>query len=169
MGLEIKYINGQTPLDEDEKEGLKIQTIAARGKLDEFEQQNIEKAVEWTLKNKFKMERILSEDFIKNLHKRMFNDVWRWAGKFRRTEKTLGVDPYAISIELRNLIDDSKFWIKNETFDSDEIAVRFSHRIVKIRLFPNGNGRHSRLIGDVVINHIFEKPVFTWGGKDIIH
>ena len=169
MGLEIEYIDGQTPLDEDEKEGLKISTITTRGDLDEFEQQNIEKAVEWTLKNKFKEERILSEDFIKSLHKRMFEDVWNWAGEFRKTEKSLGVDPYKIGIELRNLLDDCKYWINNKTFDQEEIAVRFSHRIVKIHLFPNGNGRHSRLIGDVVINHIFGHPVFTWGGKALVH
>ena len=169
MGLNLDYINGQTPLDEDEKEGLKISTIMTRGDLDEFEQQNIEKAIEWTLGNKFSSDKILSEEFIKNLHKRMFDDVWKWAGKFRITEKTIGVDPYTIAVELRNLIEDCKYWIAENIFKPDEIAVRFSHRIVKIHLFPNGNGRHSRLIGDIIISHVYEKPVFSWGKGDLVH
>jgi len=169
LGLDIEYINGQTPLDEDEKEGLKIITITTRGEQDEFEQQNNEKAIEWTLKNKFKLGKILTEDFIKNLHKRMFGDVWKWAGEFRNTNKNIGVDKYQIGIELKNLIDDGKYWVENNTFTGDEFAVRFSHRVVKIHLFPNGNGRHSRLLGDIITNHGFDKPVFTWGGKDLVH
>lgn len=169
MGLNLDYINGQTPLDEDDKEGLKISTIMTRGDLDEFEQLNIEKAVEWTLGNKFSSDKILSEEFIKNLHKRMFDDVWKWAGEFRTTEKNIGADPYTIGVELRNLINDCKYWIKESTFLPDGIAVRFSHRIVKIHLFPNGNGRHSRLIGDIIISHVFEKPVFSWGKGDLVH
>lgn len=169
MGLNLNYINGQTPLDEDEKEGLKIPTITTRGELDEFEQLNIEKAVEWTLKNKFAIERILTEEFIKELHKRMFGDVWQWAGEFRKSNKNIGVDKFMIGIELRNLIDDCKYWISNKTFSYDEISLRFSHRIVQIHLFPNGNGRHSRLIGDILINHVFKLLVFTWGRKDLLH
>ena len=169
MGLDIEYINGQTPLDEDEKEGLIISTITTRGELDEFEQLYIEKAVEWTLKNKFKLDKILTERFIKNLHKRMFGEVWKWAGEFRNTNKNIGVDKFQIGIELKNLIDDGKYWIENNIFVADEFAVRFSHRVVKVHLFPNGNGRHSRLLGDILVNHCFNKPVFTWGGKDLVH
>lgn len=90
MGLDFKYIDGQTPISEEEKEGLLIKSITTRGELDELEQLNIEKTVEWTLNNKFVKEKILSEEFIKSVHKRMFGEVWEWAGKFRRSEKTLG-------------------------------------------------------------------------------
>ena len=146
MGLTFDYIYGQTPISEEEKEGLLIQSITTRGELDEFEQQNIEKAIEWTLTKKFTKEYILSEELIKELHRRMFNDVWVWAGKFRKTNKNLGVDKFEIRVEIRNLIDDCNFWIENKTFGEDEIAIRFKHRIVKIHPFPNGNGRHSRLL-----------------------
>ncbi|PIQ07630.1 MAG: cell filamentation protein Fic [Ignavibacteriales bacterium CG18_big_fil_WC_8_21_14_2_50_31_20] len=167
MGLEIEYLPGQTPLDHDELEGLKIPTITTRGELDEFEQQNIEHAVEWTLKNKFKADKILTVEFIKTLHKRMLGEVWRWAGEFRTTNKNLGVDKFEIPIELRNLIDDTKYWIEKSVFKPDEIAIRFSHRIVKIHPFPNGNGRHSRLIGDILANHVFSHDVFSWGGENL--
>lgn len=169
MGLDLKYTNGQTPLDEDEKQGLLISTVTTREELDEFEQLNIQNAVAWSLKNLFKIENILTEEFIKSLHRKMFGNVWSWAGTFRKTDKNIGVDKYQIVIELRNLINDCQYWVKHETYPPDEIAIRFSHRIVQIHLFPNGNGRHSRLIGDIIINHVFGRPVFTWGSSDLLH
>ena len=168
MGLDLDYDDGQTPLDEDEKEGLLIPTIATRGELDEFEQQNIEKAVEWSLHRKFKKETILSEAFIKEVHRRMYADVWAWAGEFRKTNKNLGADKLQIGIELKKLLDDTEYWIEHKTFQQDEIAVRFKHRIVSIHCFANGNGRHSRLMADIIIEHIFKKPVFTWGASNLI-
>ena len=167
MGLELEYIKGQTPLDEEEIEEIKIKTISVRGELDEFEQANIEKAIEWSLKRKYSYEKILTVEFIKELHKRMFSDVWKWAGKYRNTNKNIGVDKYVIEQELRVLLDDCKFWIENRTFPEDEIAIRFKHRLVKIHLFPNGNGRHSRLCADILVSQAFNKPIFTWGGNNI--
>lgn len=168
MGLNINYIEGQTPIDEDEKKGLQISSITTREELDEFEQLNIERAIEWTLSKKFKQDDILSERFVKELHKRMLEDVWQWAGKFRTRNKNIGVDWQNISVSLRQLLDDCRFWIENKTYPEDEIAVRFSHRIVSIHCFPNGNGRHSRLIADVIISYIFNKPVFTWGRANLV-
>ena len=167
MGLNLTYIEGQTPVDEDEKKGLLIKTISTREDLDEFEQYNIEKAVEWSMKYKFKIDKILDEMFIKDLHKRMFNEVWRWAGKFRNTNKNLGVDKFQIGVELRNLIDDCKYWIDDSTYTEDEIAIRFKHKLVSIHLFPNGNGRHSRLCADILISHGFGKQIFYWGGNHL--
>ena len=167
MGLELNYENGQTPISEEEKEGLLIKTISTKGELDEFEQKNNEDAVAWTFKRKFKLDEILTEKFICDVHKRMFNDVWGWAGKFRKTNKNIGVDKFKIAIELRDLFDDCRYWIRNKTYPEDEIAVRFKHRIVKIHPFPNGNGRHSRLCGDILISHFFKRPVFTWGSANL--
>ena len=167
MGLVLEYIDGQTPLDEDEKEGLLIKTITTREELDEFEQLNIEKAIEWTISKKFNLNYVLSEKFVKELHFKMFGDTWSWAGNFRKTNKNIGVDKYSIGVSLRCLIDDGKFWIKNNTYSEDEIAIRFKLRIVKIHCFPNGNGRHSRLIADVIINKIFEKPYFSWSSNSL--
>ena len=130
MGLNLKYLEGQTPLDEDEKEGLRIKTISTQGDLNEFEQLNIEKAVEWTIHAKLKPERILTEKFAKEIHKKMYGDVWKWAGKFRKSDKNIGISWPQISIELKGLMDDTSFWIKNKTFEPEEIAIRFKHRIV---------------------------------------
>ena len=167
MGLNLDYIDGQTPIDEDEKEGLLIQIISTLGELDEFEQLNVEKAVDWTMKRKLTPDKILTEDFAKELHKRMFGNVWKWAGTFRNSNKNIGVDKYEIGIKLRDLLDDCRYWIEHKTYPEDEIAVRFSHRIVNIHPFPNGNGRHSRLIADILINHGLGKSHFTWGSKNL--
>lgn len=167
MGLNIDYIDGQTPLDEDEKEGLLIHSITTRGELDEFEQLNIEKALQWTINKKWKSHYILSEDFVKDLHRRMFNQVWTWAGEYRRTNKNIGVDKYQIGISLRQLLDDCSYWVANKTYSDEEIAIQFKNRLVKIYCFPNGNGRHSRLMADIIIGHIFGKPVFTWNRTNL--
>lgn len=168
MGLDLEYVDGQTPLDEDEKEGLLIPTIATRGEFDEFEQQNIEKAILWTLKRSFKPNVIFTEKFIKDVHKRMYSDVWAWAGDFRKTDKNIGIDKWQIPTELRNLLDDTKFWMANNVYPPEEIATRFKHRIVSIHCFANGNGRHSRLMADIIIEKVFKQPIFTWGAADLV-
>lgn len=168
MGLNLVYIEGQTPLDEEEKEGLLITTISTREELDEFEQYNIEKAIQWIYSRKLKKEQLLSEKFIKELHKKMYSDVWRWAGKFRTSEKNLGVASYKIATELKILMDDCLFWIENNTFEPVEIAVRFKHKLVSIHCFSNGNGRHSRLMADLIMEKIFGKPILGWGRNNLV-
>lgn len=168
MGLGFDATNGQTPLEDEESDGLLIPTITTRRELDEFEQSNIEHAVEWTLRSRFKAERVFSERFIRDLHRRMYGSVWKWAGEFRTTEKNIGIDPTMIAVELRKLLDDAAFWVGNETFEPDETAIRLKHRIVQIHCFPNGNGRHSRLLADIVANHLLGRPVFSWGSVDLV-
>lgn len=163
MGLDLDYMDGQTPLDEEEREGLRIPAIATRRELDEFEQQNIEQAVQWTMGRSFKPNTVFTEEFIRKLHKRMYAEVWAWAGEFRKTNKNIGIDKWQIPIRLRYLLDDIRYWHENNTYPPDEIAIRFKHRIVSIHCFPNGNGRHSRLMADIIIEKIYKLPVFTWG------
>jgi Fic-DOC domain mobile mystery protein B len=168
MGLDLDFIDGQTPLDDDEKEGLLITTIATRGELDEFEQQNIEQAVQWSLSRSFKAEAVFTEEFIRALHVRMYGNIWARAGEFRKTNKNIGVDKWQISTELRYLLDDVKFWFANNTYPPDEITIRFKHRLVSIHCFSNGNGRHSRLLADIVIEKIFKLPHYTWGAGNLV-
>lgn len=168
MGLDFQYLSGQTPLDPGEIDGLLIDSIATRGELDEFEQQNIEQAMQWVLSRSFKKERILTEAFVCQLHKHMYGDVWAWAGDFRKTEKNIGIKAWLIASELKYLLDDTRYWIEHATYPPDEIAVRFKHRIVSIHCFPNGNGRHSRLMADIIIEKIFKRSVFSWGAADLV-
>ena len=165
MGLTLAYGPGQTPLDEDEKEGLLIPTIATKEELDEYEQQNIEEAILWSLTRRFRLRQLFTEAFVKDVHKRMYGNVWAWAGEFRKTNKNIGVDKWQIAGGLKMLLDDAAYWTSNKTHPADEIAVRFKHRIVSIHCFPNGNGRHSRLMADIMAQHVFKQPVFTWGAN----
>jgi Fic-DOC domain mobile mystery protein B len=167
MGLDIDYIDGQTSLDEDEKEVLLIPTIATRAELNEFEQQNIEQAIAWSMGRSFKTNNVFAENFIKSVHKRMYGNVWAWAGEFRHTNKNIGVDKWLIPIELKTLLDDVKYWYTNGIYSPDECTIRFKHRLVSIHCFPNGNGRHSRLMADIVIEKIFKRPLYTWGTANL--
>ncbi len=167
MGLDLDYTNGQTPIDEDEKEGLLVPTITTRGELDEFEQLGVERAIEWTRKRKIGSQQILTEEFVRELHKKMFEDIWKWAGQFRTSNKNLGVDKNQIRTEIKKLLDDCRYWIDNKVFAGDEIGVRFSHRIVTIHPFSNGNGRHSRLIVDIFVSHGFGRSHFSWGSINL--
>lgn len=168
MGLDFAYIDGQTPLEDDEKVGLLIQTIVTREELDEFEQQNIEEAMQWVLTRSLNAKTIFTEKFVRRLHKHMFGNVWAWAGSFRKTNKNLGVDKWQIPTALQALLDDCIYWVEHETFTPDLIAIRFKHRIVSIHCFANGNGRHSRLMADVIIDKIYNLPVFSWGVGNLI-
>lgn len=168
MGLMPDFQDGQTPLDPDEMDGLLIRTVSTRGELDEFEQWGVAKAVKWVERKQLSAEEILTIEFIQRLHRVMFEDVWKWAGVFRTTNKNIGVDKYLIRIEINNLIEDCKFWIENQTFDADEIAVRLSHRLVVIHPFSNGNGRHSRLFADILITKHFGLKRFSWGSRSLV-
>lgn len=169
MGLTLNYNKDQTKLSEEEKEGLKIKTITSHAELDEYEQLNIEKAVEWFIGKNISTDKFLRLGFIKKVHQKMFGDVWKWAGDFRKTDKNLGVEWKTISIELQKLLDDTKFWIENRSFPKDEIAIRFKHRIVSIHCFPNGNGRHSRMMADLMIEIILDEKPFSWGNSALVN
>ena len=156
--------DASTPLTEEEREQLIPSYITLRSELNEAEQANILEAEEWAFARK---RDVLDERFLKNLHKRMFGRIWRWAGQFRQSERNIGVDAYRISTDLKQLIDDCRYWIENETFDPDEIATRFHHRLVSIHPFPNGNGRHARLATDLLLTAL-GRPRFSWGRVNLV-
>ncbi|MEE8060094.1 MAG: mobile mystery protein B [Pseudomonadales bacterium] len=155
----IEEDDAATPLTEEEREELIPSYITLRSELNEAEQRNILKAEEWAFKNE---RNVLSEHFLKELHKSMFGKVWKWAGKICQSERNIGVQAYRITTDLRQLIDDCQFWVDNKTYEPDEIAARFSHRLVQIHPFPNGNGRHSRTAADLLLVKLGQER-FSWG------
>ncbi|MBG6204669.1 Fic-DOC domain mobile mystery protein B [Labrenzia sp. EL_13] len=150
-----------TPLDAEEREGLLQTWITTRADLNEAEQANIDDAVAWI--DRRRNADLLSEGFVFELHKRMFGDVWSWAGSVRKTGKNIGIDPQQIHLQLGGLLRDVQYWIENSSFSPDEIAVRLHHGLVAIHPFPNGNGRHARLMADLLIVRLGAEP-FSWGG-----
>jgi Fic-DOC domain mobile mystery protein B len=167
MGLILTYQEGQTPLEPEQINGLKIKTISTQQQLNEFEQTNINEALQW-LNSKRKIKDVLSEEFMIQLHKRMLGMVCKCAGQFRKTETNIGIDWTRISMELRLLIDDANFWVEQQTYIPEEIAIRFKHRLVSIHCFPNGNGRHSRIMADLIALHVFGLNKFSWGNSSSV-
>jgi Fic-DOC domain mobile mystery protein B len=158
--------DGNTPLSPDEEADL-IPNLATRDELNEWERSNILIAYDWALDRRtLNRHDPLTEPYVRNLHHRMFDQTWKWAGTYRQTEKNLGVPHYQIRDALGALLGDTRYWLEHQTFPPDEIAVRFHHRLVLIHPFSNGNGRHARLMADVLAK-TQNKPVFTWGGSDI--
>ena len=158
--------DGATPLDPDELQGLKHPSIATRSQLDHLEQANIQQGLRWLSRRRSR--EVLSEAFARQLHKKLFGEVWEWAGAFRTTEKNIGIDPRNISVELRQLIDNTTYWIEHNTFEPLELSLRFHHKLVEIHLFPNGNGRHARFMTDELCRRELEIPIVDWsGGHDL--
>lgn len=156
--------DGSTPLTEEEREGLIPSYITLRGELNEAEQANILEAEDWAFRRKADL---LDTDYLNTLHRRMFGNVWKWAGAFRRTGKNIGVDAYRIPTGLHGLINDCRYWIENGTYEPDEIAARFHHRLVFIHPYANGNGRHARLAADLLLKSM-GRPRFTWGSANLV-
>jgi Fic-DOC domain mobile mystery protein B len=156
--------DANTPLDAEEREQLIPSYITLRRELNEAEQVNIAAAAKWLSSRR---RDVLDEKFLRELHKRMFGQVWRWAGRYRTTPRNIGVEAYRIAMDVAQAIDDARFWVANNTFPPDEIAVRFSHRLVAIHPFPNGNGRFSRMVGDLLAVQLGQ-PRFSWGSQSLV-
>jgi Fic-DOC domain mobile mystery protein B len=167
--LNHKYSDGNTPIRPEEAEQL-IPRISTVGELNEYEALNILRAREWAFDNRtMKSTNPLEEHYVRELHHRMFDNVWKWAGTYRKHELNIGCDPREILQRIPQLLDNTKYWLEHNTFPVDECLVRFHHQLVsKIHPFPNGNGRHARMITDIVAVKL-RHPEFTWGaGKDLV-
>ncbi len=154
-----------TPLSSEEREGLMPSYITLRSELNEAEQANILEAEVWAFARK---RNVLDEHFLNNLHKRMFGNVWKWAGQYRRTGKNIGIDAYKSPTELRQLIDNACYWIEHVTYNPDKIAARFHHQLVFIHPYANGNGRHARLATDLLLVAMGCSR-FSWGSASLVN
>ena len=161
------YPSGATPLDADELAALIPGHITTQSNLNEWEQLNILQGETWAYGQRRQRKDILNEAFLRQLHRRMFGETWRWAGEFRKSDKNIGVDWLDIGVELRKLFADANYQSEHASFPADEIAARFHHRLVAIHPFPNGNGRHARLMADLLVERL-GRPRFTWGSRSLI-
>jgi Fic-DOC domain mobile mystery protein B len=165
MTAGMRVPEAATLLDPNELGGLKHKHITTQGELDQLEQANIESGLRWLGRQRAD---VLSDRFAIILHKRLFGDVWIWAGTFRKTGKNIGIDPVHIPAELRTLTDDAKVWADHKIYLPSEAAVRLHHRLVRIHPFPNGNGRHARIMADTVLDRVYRaKPIDWAGGHDL--
>jgi Fic-DOC domain mobile mystery protein B len=154
-----------TPLTSEEKLGLMPSYITLRRELNEAEQINVTRAEQWAFSRK---REVLDEAYLRRLHKQMFQDVWTWAGEFRTSERNIGVEPWRIVTELRELLENVRYWIDHQTYPINEIAARFHHKLVWIHCFANGNGRHGRLAADLLLVNLGQ-PRFSWGRQSLVN
>jgi Fic-DOC domain mobile mystery protein B len=162
----LNQARGNTPLTPDELAGLRP-GLTTKGELDQFERTNILDANRWAFNPRvLKREDPFVEPYLRRLHKRMFDQTWTWAGRYRKTDKNMGVPFHQIMSEIASLLGDTHYWMENEIFDIEEIAIRYHHRLVQIHPFPNGNGRHARLLADVIVVKNGREP-FTWGRQEL--
>jgi Fic-DOC domain mobile mystery protein B len=164
--VNLNQAPGNTPLTPDKLAGLRP-SLTTKGELDQFERSNILEANRWAFNSRvLKREDPFIEPYLRQLHRRMFDQTWTWAGKYRKTNKNLGIPFYQIMNRIAAILGDIHYWLENETFDIEEIAIRYHHRLVWIHPFPNGNGRVARLLADVIaVKNGRER--FTWGLKDL--
>jgi Fic-DOC domain mobile mystery protein B len=160
----IDYPPGATPLDPNEVEGLIPDYITTQAELNALERENILEAINWAHGRQHSG--VLNATFALNLHKRMLNRVWKWAGTQRTSDKNIGVFKEQISTELVKLFGDAKYWIENNTYSWDEIGARFHHRLVSIHVFVNGNGRHARIMTNILLSSNGQEP-FSWGMRTL--
>ena len=162
-----QFSGDNTSLEPEEQKDL-IPSLATREELNEWERDNILQARQWALADR-QLSRLnpVAEEYVRKLHGRMFDQTWKWAGTYRKTEKNLGVPVPQIHERLAQLLGNAAYWIENKTYDVDECAIRFHHELVVIHAFPNGNGRHARLIADVLTAKN-GNSVFSWGSNDIV-
>lgn len=166
MKLAFDYPEGATPLDPNELGGLRHRHLTTQGELDVLEQANIVSGLRWLARTR--RNDILSEAFALALHRHLFGDVWRWAGAYRTTGKNIGVDPAQIGMQLRQLMDDARYWLAHDTYTPVEAALRLHHRLALIHPFVNGNGRHARIMADTVLARLYRTDPIDWtAGRDL--
>jgi Fic-DOC domain mobile mystery protein B len=155
-----------TPLSPEELAGL-IPSLATKEELNEWERENILLAREWAMRDRTPPLETISDEYVRKLHLKMFDQTWKWAGRYRQTEKNIGVAFHEIPERLAVLFGDVRYWMENGTYSPDETAVRLHHRLVAIHAFPNGNGRHARLIADMLVMRRGGRA-FTWGASELV-
>jgi len=163
--MQFEYAPGATPIDPDEALDLIPKHISTQADLNAWEEMNIVEGANWIARQK--IIQCLDEGLVREMHSRMFNKTWLWAGTFRKSAKSIGIDWTQIAVALKNLLDNTAYQIENQAVPIDEIVVRFHHQLLLIHAFPNGNGRHARLIADALIVNLGGKR-FSWGGNTSI-
>jgi len=163
--MRFEYAPGATPIDPDEAAGLIPAHLTLQRELNEYEEANILEATEWAFARR--RGDPLDERFIHAVHGHMFNQTWKWAGQARRSDKNLGVSWVEIGARLRQLLGDVRAQIEYRSYSPLEIAARYHHRLVAVHVFPNGNGRHARLMADLLLADLTGRR-FEWGRGSLV-
>ena len=145
----FKDRGGQTPLPPELQKGLISKNVQTIGELDEYEEQNIAEGMVWLEDSNANS---LNYSFWLRLHKKLFGNVWNWAGEIRSHD--LGnadfLYPEKVRPALMQLIGDAEYWFKNDTYPKKETIARIHEKLLTIHPFANGNGRWSRILTEYI-------------------
>ena len=150
-----------TPVRPEEVAALKV-PVVDRQQLNEIEAANVEAGRAWAMRSR---KDCFTDEYLADLHRRMFGDVWKWAGSYRTHDGN--TPPHEIAVGVRASLDDARYWAENKTYEPPEIAVRLHHRLVLIHPFVNGNGRCTRMLADVIVKRLKADPL-TWGSASLV-
>lgn len=165
MTIYFQDRDGQTPLSPEERKGLKSKLVTLMGELDALEQANINKGLLWLKRKSFKScDEYLNVSFSNDLHKKLYGEVWNWAGSYRKSEKNIGIDPHKITIGMHNFFEDVKIWVDQKAYPERELLARFHHRLVHIHPYPNGNGRFSRILTNLLSKELLGRELSWYSG-----
>jgi len=160
--------DGATPLADEERAGLLADWIATREELNAVEQENVRAALAYLASPRRRptVDKVLDDAYLRDVHTRMFAQVWQWAGTYRTTERNIGIDPWQVPMAVRDLVQDARYWLAPDTtwITPDEALCKLHHRLVAIHPFPNGNGRLARAYTDLLARAA-GRPLFTWGAR----
>jgi Fic-DOC domain mobile mystery protein B len=163
--MNFEYPPGATPIDPDEAAGLIPAHVRLQSELNEYEEANILEAAEWVFSRR--RGDPLEDEFIQTVHSRMFDKTWKWAGAPRGTDKNIGVPWFEVPTRLRQMLRDTRAQIEHRAYPPKEIAARYHHRMVTVHVFPNGNGRHARLMADLLLTQLTGER-FEWGRGSLV-
>ena len=147
--MEINLPRGAAPFNTN---GLLHRHLTTQEELNALEFANINQAMgKYLLGSLTEKKAPFTLEWLFQVHREMFEEVWDWAGKPRNTEFKIGVLPAQIPSFLKQLLDDLKYWEGQTTMEPIEIASHLHHRLVQIHPFENGNSRWARLLTNIYL------------------
>lgn len=150
-------------LDVSERRALIPLHLSTRFELAAWEQANMAKALAW-LEQRRRRGSVLSSRFMRTIHKKMFDETWDHAGRYRKAKSERGAPGWTVSTRVEDVIARTRGWIQMGAYPPDEIAIRFHHRMTEVHPFERGNGRVTRMMTDALLVELGQVP-FTWGAK----
>ena len=152
---------GQTPLPHDELAALLPEVVVVLGEpitraavydLEQGLQDRVtDELMPAAIDGSLPLDALLNDYFVRDLHARLFGPVWKWAGRWRRTEVNIGVAPERIAVELRNALDAIAYrWDHTDDWTPRQLGIVVHAETVRIHPFVDGNGRTTRLLADLV-------------------
>lgn len=171
MAFEPDY--GETLLTEEERDAL---TAEAREILDEpirkddlydleqlIQDEVADDLVAEIVDGALTISELLTDHFVRELHRRLYGPVWEWGGRQRSRESNIGIAPQRIAVELRHSLDDLRYQWEHATGVTPRYLGIAAHAaLVHIHPFVDGNGRLTRLLADLLFLAAQDESVLAY-------